>query len=195
MTTNKETKEKKDNVKFWMQVVVLPILVMLIGSEGWQYYAAPGKIQSDTEKHSKVQFQVNYDSLRTVVANEAFVKGVFSGGVQKYKQLEGDEMDRYLFNVFKLADKGLKNDSIWSNEQLPFIKWLIANRTFLDHLFRYQHLVPMRDRETNNLEFNWIDGIYPITERRSSNGSIIRRWRDRSDDLHPIQSISNIQDQ
>lgn len=194
MMEKNEEKQKQDNIKFWMQVVVLPLLGLLLASEGWQYYKAPEKIQQDSKVHSKSHFNENVDSLRRLIANEKFVEGVFSAGAMKYKQIEEAEAEKYLFDVFKLADKGLANDSVWTNHQLPFLIWMMEHKEQLEFLFQYKLLTPIQDSETKQLHFNWIDGLYPITEKRSSNGSVVRRWRDRSDDQHSIQMISSIKD-
>ena len=187
------TDQKKNDSLEWGKLILPLLVTLLIGSEGWQYWKAPSKIQEDTRVHSKTEFNDNVDSLRKIIANEEFVKGVFSEGASRYKDLQGKALDKYLTNVFLLADKGLKNDSMWSNVQLPFLMYLIENRTQIDFIINNNILVPYEDKTTLKLEFNWVEGHYPITERNVS-GGVIRAWRDGSDDQHTIQMISSIKD-
>ena len=51
----------------------------------------------------------------------------------------------------------------------------------------------MEERETGRFYFNWINGVFPITEK-PINGGVLRQWRDDQDDSHHLQSISKIKD-
>ena len=85
----------------------------------------------------------------------------------KYKQIDEREAEKYLTKVFMIADKGLANDSVWTYVQLPFLKWLILNKEKLKFLFKYNMLIPIEDKDTKELHFNWIDGIYPVSEQKT----------------------------
>lgn len=178
--------------------LILPLLVtLLIGSEGWQYYAAPDKIKADTEAHvdniAVHKLEKKIDSIAQSLVNKEYAKGILEEATAEIKGLNGLGAKSYLNDVFKVADEAIKNDSAWRYQQRPFILWLITNEEQLKHLFKYDYLAPMRNKETKKLEFNWLDGTYPITEKKV-NGGIIRKWRDSSDDQHSLISISNIKD-
>jgi len=186
--------EKNTNSFDLNKIIVYLILGVLGTGQGFFLFQTPEKIKEDTKIHTKIEFRQNVDSLRKVIANEEFVKGVFDAGAMKYKQLDEREAEKYLTKVFMIADKGLANDSVWTYVQLPFLKWLILNKEKLEFLFKYNMLIPLEDKDTKELHFNWIDGIYPISEQRTMDDNIIRHWRDREDDKHTIQMISKIKD-
>jgi hypothetical protein len=96
--------------------------------------------------------------------------------------------------VFHVADEAIKNDSVWRNRQRPFIEWLVQHEEDLQFVFDHKVLAPMVETSTDRLVFNWLDGLYPITEKQV-NGGIIRSWRDKTDDKHTLISISKIKDQ
>jgi len=184
------TKENTEDKAFkWGKLLVPLIMTLLVGSEGWQYYAAPEKIKTESETHVNTAVDKRIDSLIQVIGNAQFSKGVFNEGAKMYKGFDDKEAEVYLSKVFKLADEGLKNDSAWRYVQKPFILWLLKNKKALEFNIKYKVLGPMQDTETGKLEFNYIDGLHKITEH---NG--VKQWRDASDDKHLLQSISNITD-
>lgn len=159
------------------------------GSEVWQYLDFESKIHRDTEKKTKTEFVENVDSLRQMIANEEFAKGVFNEGVMAYKDFDSQQAQNYMKEVLRVADEAIENDSFYTHVEKPMLVWLSQNKSFLEHLFKYQYLAPVRNREDNLMYFNWIDGVYPVNER---NGVV--SWTDRSGDSKPLQSISNIAD-
>ena len=171
------------------KIVTYLLLVLLSGSEAWQYLDFQDKIGRDTKQHTTQIFDSRVDSLINVLNGKNFAQGIMEAGAMEFKNLPKEEARKYMMKVFNVADEAIKNDSVWRNVQRPFISYLETNREHLDNLFKYQILAPVKDRENDLIYFNWVDGVYPVSER---NGVV--SWQDRNGDNKPLQSISNVRD-
>lgn len=192
------TPEKENTSLEWGKLILPILLPLLVGSEIWQYWKAPSKIKEETSVHVDdiliKNLSKKLDSISFELAKKEFAARSLEDAVSVIKGTNGSESNKYLMKVFDVADEAIKNDSVWRNVQRPFIEWLVQNEDNLQFVFDHKILAPMQERSTNRLVFNWLDGIYPITERKV-NGGIIRSWRDKTDDRHSLVSISNIKDQ
>lgn len=176
--------------KLDLNKIITYLLIMLLGgSEAWQYFDFQDKIGRDSKKHTTEVFDSRVDSLITALNGKNYAQGMLEAGAMEFKDLPQEQARVYMTKVFKVADEAIKNDSSWRYEQRPFLHYLMEHKQELEHLFTYDYLVPMRNKETDNLYFNWLDGIYPITDKDG-----VKSWRDRSDDKHYLQSISTIKD-
>lgn len=171
------------------KVVTYALIILLGGSETWQYFDFQDKIGRDTKKHSEIIYDNRVDSLINVLNGKNFAQGMLEAGAMEFKDLPKEEARKYMMKVFDVADEAIKYDSVWRNVQRPFINYLEANREPLEHLIEYQYLTPIKSRKDDLIYFNWIDGVYPVNER---NGVV--SWTDRAGDKKPLQSISNILD-
>ena len=116
--------------------VVTYVLIMLLGgSEAWQYLDFQDKIHRDTKQNTQVEFINNVDSLRKVISNEEFAKGVFNEGVMAYKDFNSAEAERYMIDVLRVADEAMANDSFYTYVEKPMLIWLNDNKHHLEHLF------------------------------------------------------------
>jgi hypothetical protein len=189
----------KENTSLEWGKLILPILLpLLVGSEIWQYWSAPDKIKADTKSHVDQLLVQNLekklDSISYQLAKKEFAAKSLESAVSAIKGTNGVESNKYLMQVFHVADEAIKNDSVWRNRQRPFIEWLVQHEEDLQFVFDHKVLAPMVETSTDRLVFNWLDGLYPITEKQV-NGGIIRSWRDKTDDKHTLISISKIKDQ
>lgn len=171
------------------KVVTYILILLLGGSETWQYFDFQDKIGRDTKKHSNEIYDTRLDSLVKALNGVNFSKGVIIEGAKMFKNLPQVEAEKYMTKVFQVADEAIANDSFYTYVEKPTIKFVHENREVFEHLVQYQYLTPVRDRNDDLIYFNWIDGVYPVNER---NGVV--SWTDRTGDSKPLQSISNIED-
>lgn len=171
------------------KIITYVLILLLGGSETWQYFDFQDKIGRDTKKHSEVIYDSRVDSLIKVLNGKNFAQGMLEAGAMEFKDLPKKEAREYMTKVFKVADEAIANDSVWRNVQRPFIDYLEDNRGPLEHLIEYQYLTPIKSRRDGLIYFNWIDGVYPVNERKG-----LVSWTDRNGDSKPLQSISNIKD-
>ena len=138
--------EKKDNTVTYIKLIV-PILMALIGSQGWQYYATPDKIKevAKTEFDNILikKLQLKIDSIGKELISKEYAKNSLTNAVGRIKQFDGGAADSYLKDVFKIADDAIQNNEKWKNEQLPFIVNQINKR----------YLCPVLNVETNEITF------------------------------------------
>ena len=174
------------------KIVTYALLALLGGGQGWVLWQTPDKIKQDAVIHTDKRFEQKFDSLCRVLESKEFATGMLQEGAMEFKQMDSKEARVYLHKVFAIADEAIKNDSIWRNVQRPYVDYLYKNKERVQKIIDYTILAPLEDKD-GKLYFQWTDGLYPIKERQV-NGGVIRYWRDRTDDQHSLQSISNIQD-
>ena len=184
--------DKLKEMKLKDAVYILAFLG-LGGTDVFQFLDFESKIHRDTEKKTKSEFVENVDSLRQVIANEEFAKGVFNEGVMAYKNFNSIEAEKYMIDVLRVADEAIANDSFYTYVEKPTIIWVNEHREELQHYLDYKYLAPMQERSSKKLYFNWTDDLYQIKEKNVSGGTI-RFWRDSEDDQHSLVSISSIKD-
>lgn len=180
----------------WGKLIIPSLVTVLIASEGWQYFAAPGKIKQETSAHVDDLLVKNLerklDSISIELAKKEFAAKSLEDAVSVIKGKNHIEANKYLMQVFEVADEAIKNDSNWRHVQRPFIDWLHANKEKLEFLVNNNLICPVEDQE-NKLHFNWLDGLHAI-KKQNVNGGQLYFWRDQDDDKHYLQSISTIKD-
>lgn len=181
---------KNDRALNWLKVLV-PVIVMLLGSEGWQYYAAPGKIKDTTGEHVDKILVTNLssklDSIAFAMASKEFAKNSLEQATAEIKNLDGQQARKYLSKVFQLADRGLKNDSAWRYIQLPFIIKEMNKR----------YLCPYEDLTTGSIIMQGLGGEYSVREGKpaemQNNGNTlendIKFYYDNENHLTPLSSL------
>lgn len=175
-----------DKALTWVKVL-LPFIIALMGSEAWQYYAAPGKIKQDTSAHVDdllvAKLERKLDSLSAELVSREYAKSALTSAVGEIKQLEGAAAKHYLTKVFSVADQAIKNDSAWRNVQLPYIKRLMNKR----------FLCPVEDITTGAVIMQGIGGEYPVRSGRpdemQTNGQLtndVSFYYDQDNQLTPL---------
>ena len=136
--------------------ILVPVIVALIGSQGWQFYATPDKIKEVTKTEvdniliKKLEYKI--DSLSKSLISKEYAKGSLTSAVSDIKQLDGDLANIYLKEVFKVADEAISNHEKWKGEQLPFLIGSMNKR----------YLCPVQNVETGELLFQGVEDNYKI---------------------------------
>lgn len=183
MTTPKESTPLQ-----WGKLLV-PVVVLLVGGQGWQFYKTPDKIKEVTHETidnvmlSKLDYKI--DSIAKTLVSKEYAKNALNNAVSEIKQLDGLEAKRYLSKVFAVADEAIKNDSIWRNVQRPYI----------DQMTNKRFLCPVLDLKTNKVYFQGIEGDYQLREdKHDVNGGYelsnkIFFYFDKDNQVTPVYSL------
>lgn len=183
---------KNDKALEWGKLIVPILLPLLVGSEIWQYLAAPDKIKADTEAHVEAyalnKLEDRVDSLAKVLVNKEYAKGILTEATADVKGINGAAAKEYLGQVFKVADEAIANDSNWRHVQQPFIKELYKMRKALFMFRDYEPIIPLRRRVDAKDFFNSYEGLVPLFNRQGLVGYSLHG------DNKYLQHLSTIED-
>lgn len=171
------------------KVVTYALIVLLGGSDIWQYIDFEDKIHRDTKVHSEVIYDSRVDSLIKALNGKNYAQGMLEAGAMEFKDLPQLEARKYMTKLFEVADEAIKHDSAWRFVIRPFVYELYGFRKDL-YLWRdYKPLIPLQHKETKVDYFNSYRGLVPMFKR--SNGLV---GYSIDGDNKIIQHLSNIQD-